>query len=245
MSTSALTPAAGSLEARLVPVAHRIRTVGFRLIKVMTKLTGVMLTPDEVQHLSLTAAFEAYLELGGDPERPTEFDFAGRAQELEKAGLRWLKRETVGRNTEFGDITTRLSSRKMTAFVESYRWSAWAYATTEARSSEPKAERPLEYAAPVEQERAMMASQIHAFSDDLKAVLDPQSYQWLIERFRDDVTQTEQIDRFIAANPSYQDATGRLRAENYINQKVSRARRRAAAMLADKWATTAREVGAQ
>lgn len=245
-----------SLQSYLTPTATRIRTVGFRLIKLMTGLTGQVLSHADVEHLALTAAFEGFLELGGVPEAPESFDWPGHATSLEKRGLLWLKRETLGRQSEFGDVATRLSPRKTGAFVDTYRWSAWKHVTFSPHNQMPGtshigselrsmacAER-LEYLEPTAQDAAIDAPDLSAFLRDLASVLDAQSFQWLVERFRDGVSQTEQIARFIAATPSYQGEGGQKRAEDYINKKVSRARKRAAAVLGDRWAAVAREVTA-
>lgn len=250
VATAAATAGPATLEALLAPTALRIRTVGFRLIKLMTSLTGQHLAPEDIQHLALTAAFEGFLELGGNPETPDTFDWDGSTTALEKRGLLWLKRETLGRNSEFGDVATRLSPRKTGAFVEAYRWTAWQYAAFEqpGRRSAVTAFSGgvvrLEYPQPLPQDTAFETPDLSTFLTDLAAVLDTQSFQWLVERFRDGVTQNEQIARLVAETPSYQTEGGWKRAENYVNKKVSRARKRAAAVLGDRWATVAREVSA-
>lgn len=233
--------AADTLEQRLTPTAVRIRTVGFKLIRLMTNLTGNMLTAEDVRHLTLTAAFEAFLELGGDPANPDTFAWDDKSLLLERRGLLWLKRETLGRGSEFGDISSRLTVRKGFAFVEGSRWDAWLYIQSTVAACRPQSG-TNEYIREVDQERDLRETNFVDFLEDLRDVLDAQVFQWLVERYRDDVSQQVQVDRFVAATPAYQDAGGRKRAEDYINKRVSRARKRAAALLADKWAETAKDV---
>lgn len=234
------------LVSSLLPIGKRIKAVGFKHIKRMTRLTGHMMTHQDVDHLALSAAFEAFLELGGDPNNPQAFNWNANSKALEKRGLLWLRRETIGRKTEFGDISTRVAARLNSAFVEGYRWSAWTYQSVNDKNftgEKHKGYNPLEYVAYTDQETTMIAHDVEKFVDDLKfAVEDEQALTWLLERFRDGVNQNEQIDRLVAQTPKYQGPGGRAKAEAYIHKKISRARQRAAALLAPKWQDLAREV---
>jgi hypothetical protein len=235
------------LVSSLAPVGKRIKTVGFKHVKRMTRLTGHMMTHQDIDHLTFSAAFEAFLELGGNPDKPEEFDWNGRTKDLEKRGLLWLRRETIGRKTEFGEIATRVATRLNSAFVEGYRWSAWSYQPSGGESTgtgkgHGRAS-ALEYVAPIPQETMLIEQELEGFESDLRGVIeDEQALKWVLERFRDGVSQNEQIERFVEVNPKYQGPGGRQRAEAYIHKKISRARQRASILLEEKWHDLAREV---
>lgn len=244
MSTT-IAPAQDYLTAHLTPAANRVRVLGNKLLRVMTQLTGEVLAPADAQHLALSAAFEAFLDLGGDVDAPQTFDWSGREDELIKRGLLNLKRETLRGDSEFSDISARLTNRRNAAFVDGYRWSAWEgpMTLTNATSTGKSSTTALpEYSTELTTDRQFTEEKVASFEEDLREVLDAQSFQWLVERHRDEVSQYEQIDRFVAANPEYAGPAGRKRAEAYINKKVSRARQRAAALLADKWSGIAQDV---
>lgn len=231
------------LVSSLAPVGKRIKTVGFKLIKRMTRLTGHMMTHQDIDHLTFSAAFEAFLELGGSPEAPEAFDWDANQKDLEKKGLLWLRRETIGRKTEFGEIATRMSTRLNSAFLEGYRWSAWSYQSSVSGKHDTAKHPTLDYVAPTPQDTLLLHNEVDAFETDLRgAIQDEQALQWVLERFRDGVSQKEQIESFVTLNPKYQGPGGRTRAEAYIHKKISRARQRAAALLAPKWQELAREV---
>jgi hypothetical protein len=207
-----------------------------------------MMTHQDIDHLTFCAAFEAFLELGGNPEAPEAFDWNNQTKDLEKRGLLWLRRETIGRKTEFGEIATRVAPRKNSAFIEGYRWSAWTHQEPQYADHHDTRHGPqavLEYVQFPEQERNMREEEVSKFEADLRLVVtDAQALQWLLERFRDGISQNDQIERFVAQNPSYQGPGGRLRAEGYISKKISRARQRASTLLASKWKDLAHEVAA-
>lgn len=238
------------LVAKLDVAAEQIRTVGFKLIKLMSNLTGTMLSQEDVRHYALSAAFDAFIELGGDPNQPNDFawDDADCAEALVKTGLTCMRRELIGRKTEFGDVATRLTQRKDGAFVDRYQWTAWetTFPVPERRKGRGTiaAMEMSEYMVATEQERRLEEQELFTFEDDLRQALadDEEAFQWLVERHRDGVPQDEQIDRFVAQHPAYQGTGGRRRAENYINQRISRARKKAARRLRRKWEVFALEV---
>lgn len=228
----------------LTPTAIRIRTVGFKLVKLMTKLTGNMLTKEDVQHFVLSAAFEAFLDLGGNPDQPNDFDWPGNTLALEKRGLRWLRREVVGRQSEFGEVTARLKNRKNTAFVDCYRWTAWTYENFNSSRAVTHNSVGFEYTTVSDAERSLQEEEVGSFITDLKGALDEREFRWLIERYIEGVPQSVQIDRVVAENPEYQLPNGRKRAEGFLNVAIWRARERAKAVLGAKWREVAQDVTA-
>lgn len=240
-----------SLETYLAPSATHIRKVGFNLVRLMSGLTHEMLSRNDLTHLSMLAAFHAFIDLGGDPEHPDDFDWSAKRGELETTGLAWLRKDTIGRGSDFSDITKRFASRLSAAFVDTYRWSAWKFLSPglkpegQGSSSHSVSKRfALEYLEPSEAECELQAEEVHSFVDALREVTDPQTFQWLVERHRDGVSQETQVDQFIAEHPEYAGETGRVRARNYIDQRISRARRKAADRLDPSWARLAQDVAA-
>lgn len=232
------------LTSLLTPSSIRIRTVGFKLVKLMTKLTGNMLTKDDVQHFVLSAAFEAFLDLGGNPDAPEAFDWAANELTLEKRGLRWLRKEVVGRKSEFGEVTARLKNRKNSAFVDCYRWTAWTYENFNSSRAIAHNTVGFEYTVPSDADKALQEEEVGMFVDDLKKTLNEREFQWLIERYVEGLPQSVQIDRLVSENPEYQTADGRKRAEGFLNVAIWRARERAKAVLGDKWREIAKDVAA-
>lgn len=242
-------PPSDRLVAALEPSMARVRTLGYRFFKIASKLTGDYLTAEDVDHLCRMAVFEAFLQLGGQVDAPEAFDFTAHTVALERLGLRALRHATLGAKSEYGAAGRRLSLRKDGAMVSALRWDAWTHlgivgdehhVGTDARRVTAAVSE--EYVAPNPVEADILAERISTFASALEQVVSPTAFRWLIERYRDGVTIRTQAERLMAERPEY--AGDFQRAANYIDQTISRARRKAAVALGAEWGALAADVEA-
>lgn len=230
----------------LAPVSERIRQLCAKtLLRTMAKLTGEPLEQSDYRHHADTAAFEAFIDLGGNVDDPAGFDFEGQYDALVARAMKHLRRELVGRESVFGDIHMRQSARQNRAIVDGDSWSAWKYAGVEETEYVDGA--LLGSANDVtEQDRHLYELELRRMDAILRSKLTANEYRWLIERDRDGVSQDVQIATLVEADrlgqikrhgnsKGYQGPDGRKRAETYINTTVTRARQKAAAILGQEW----------
>lgn len=236
-------------DAQLAAITERVRTLGFGLVRVMTRLTGERLTSEDFMHHARVAVWEAYIAASGfDPA----FDIAANAEALEKVALKELRNALVGRDTTFGDTALRLRNRKNRAMVNRYTWSAWQFhATTEPadQSRGGAANRHTvidEYLERSEQEERLREKAMLELEAALREILSPREFKWLVERECRNVPQATHIEELLAEdaqsdNPRYQGDNGWANAENRINVTVHRAKKKAAKALGETWAALSRE----
>jgi hypothetical protein len=204
-----------------------------------TKYNDLAKTED-VHHLILSALFEAYLELGGDADRPDLFEWEKNRGALVHAGVRWLRRELLGRSSQAYLMHRNLKVRKDAHMLDEYRWNAW---DNIADVSHRHSARVSTYLAPPEAEKVLFDESVEPFAGELARVLSPTAYRLIVERYRDGIPVSEQVKWVQQAFPKYEGDF--KRTSNFIDKTISRARKKAATALKNHWAVVAREVEAK
>src|SRR5437899_7641880 len=80
---------------------------------------------------SLSAAFLAFVDAGGDPDRADGFDWEGRHAELVQRGRLHLRQALRGGGTRYAD--TRLREGKRLSLSSCHTWHAWSSANPQER----------------------------------------------------------------------------------------------------------------
>jgi hypothetical protein len=253
-------------DARLQQVAERVRTLGFRIVRLNTSLTGEHLSQTEFRHHAEAALWETFQALGGDWDQPDTFpwdrDVTDGAQQLPmteyltRRTVKRLRAILIGRDTTYGDTAIRMASRKNRVMVDQYQWSAWRYATALGASGgrttrqqpgtvESQLSVVTEYEAPTPQDERLEQRELLTLPEQLRQALSPREFKWLVERVIHGRPESEQIAELQAENAKYQGEGGYGRAQNLINVTVHRAKAKARKALggeASAWADLARAI---
>lgn len=208
------------------------------------------ITDAEWQHLGSVASFMAFVQLGGNPDLPEQFDWLSDKYLRLCANL--LQGYTLGRNSDSYDQMRRDRSRRPGALVQELRWTAWTVPSSrtaytdetglfrfgkETRSG--KSQNDCYYDFCEQADRVEIAEEVAL---ELTRVLRPQEAVWLIRRYRDGETTAALAEELIKKNAKYQTDGGLLRAIRYIDVVVHRAKKKARAKLAPMWRAIAEEV---
>lgn len=222
----------------LSPIAARARQLVINVARVATKLTGASFDEKSYRALSESAAFFAFVDLGGDSAVPEQFPWSERRRELVRAATLRLQRDLRGRHSECGDVMRRLKPRLDRRGIEGDAWTAWKnISDTPVGPTTVNAPNAAFFGASEapEQEQRLHEKELMGIGEALRAVLTPTEHRVLTERYLEGVTQYEQIDRLIASDVRYQGPGGYARAENYLNVIASRARKKARERLGSEW----------
>ena len=231
-----------ALEDHLNTLGRRARRISTRNLQWARRGTNNMLDDDEWQQHALVAAYLAFAESGGDPDRWNEFDW--EQQSLLQCTLKHLRAAILGSASEFIDIHQRNAVRKSGACNAALCWDAWKSGVEKSPSAKHKAEpQPMagEYWANDAFDAGPSEYTTEGLLWALANVLKPQEVVWLVRRYRDNVQQDTLAKELCAKDARYQDETGYDRAINYINVTIHRAKKRAQRTLGTKWQALALE----
>lgn len=226
-----------TLVARLDPVARQAR-VGIRALahEVYTNL-GDSVDPVEFQHTSESSAFLAFTALGGDPDRPDDFDWVAGLPALVAATIRNIEVELAGPHSRYWDFRARMRRRSERAVIKDYRWTQWDSAGGIAPDEGFGSGTVFEWCyqnTPQELDyHQIEMDALHAALDD---VLTPQEVHLLVEHYMYGRSYRDLADDMLAANDLLRhDPRGHVKAMNRIASALHRARLRAADRLGVRW----------
>lgn len=232
-----------SLETRLEGLAARARRTAHRLFFYARRATTLGMAKHDWHQHSLVAAYLAFIELGGAPDVPDQFDW--KHPRLLPLTLKHLRVATIGGASDFIDVHQRNQSRKSGACNDAVCWDAWRAGVESVAKVRSATKKPApitgEYYANDGFERVPNEYSGESLLWALAKVLKPQEVVWLVRRYRDGVHQDVLARELCAKDARYQDPTGYDRAINYINVTIHRAKKRARSALGTKWEALAME----
>lgn len=211
---------------RQVAVVARRKTASIAVAVYSAK--GEHVDDREFQCYSETAAFLAFDELGGDRDDPDAFDWDGLRTELlarTQKGLRKLLRSSDQNDDEERNRSRRRIER---APVEEYQWDGWTQGT-----GDPAIDAARSHTGEClpEQERVLQEQELQALGEALAGVLSASDVDLLTKHYFEGKSQRE----LAAEEAGLREGEVDPKAENRINMRISRARKRAAERLPDFW----------
>jgi hypothetical protein len=231
------------LTARLDVIRSNIAQRADCLFKLQARVTGGKVARTDRAHLAMVAVFEAFLELGGDPENPDAFFWEDDAHLLEHWALLFMRREVIGRNSITSLYFRDSIRRKDGHCVDQYRWDAWQnIAAWRQKKLTTKGVFPSNDVHLYAPERDLFQKGLADFRAELKEVVSPFAYRLIVERYYENVPVADQVRWVEELYPQYKNDY--KRACNFIDKTISRAKKKAALALEAKWGEVARAVGA-
>jgi DNA-directed RNA polymerase specialized sigma24 family protein len=125
--------------------------------------------------LSESASFLAFVELGGDSDRPADFPWEDQAGRLVTVATAHVKRDLEEKGSEYHEFEKSTSVRRDAACVDQYRWDVW---DTSGR-----------------QEREQVAGALGALVPELRARMPAREVDLLIWRHIDGLSQAQIAER--------------------------------------------------
>jgi hypothetical protein len=170
-------------------------------------------------HYGTTAAFMAFVELGGSPDDPDTFDWS--SPKLRTLALKTLQQLTIGSKSDVYDYMRRGRIRRNGADVAELSWSLWQTSTYDSANVPDYREQLI---------------------GDLSKVLNHNEVTWLVGKYCDRRSTAELAKDLIAKDPRYQTEDGLVRAVRKIDTAIHRAKRKARQSLDPRWQFLAQEV---
>lgn len=161
--------------------------------------------------LSESASFLAFVELGGDVDRPDDFDWAAQADVMVTKATAHVRRDLQEKGSDSHDVHQRNKFRQDGSLNEMSRWDAWNPRNVEERH-----------------DREQVADALSALMPDLERALSTRDVEILVWRYVQGLSQRE-----IGARLGGNVGVGAM--------SVHRARRRAEEALGDRWRARLRD----
>ena len=220
-----------SFPARLESLAAHVRCIGSRVARTSWRMHHAPVQLREYREYSLTAAYEAFVALGGDPEHPDEFPWDDRYGELKKAAVRALRRRLRSENENDTDEARRNYPRREVACLDCYRWDAWGDVSEarQRRVCEADDDRPVnhvyqpEVCSDTEPALARLAATV-------AECLSREDLELVTRHYFQQVPQ-----RVLAAELAVVRGSTPEQAETLVNVRLHRARRKLRRALGDLW----------
>lgn len=203
-----------------------------RMLRLVGSPAAECETLEDFRHFAMVAAFNALLELGGDPDDPDTWP--APAQLLPRART-WLARDLQSSSTTFGDFRARYARRDLMPHL---RWDSW-------RGTERP--RPVRHIItspdPQPQEVALEEGLRGGLFEAVREVLNEYEAWVVYEHFWRGRTVRD-IAKAVADGGTPVPSNGEPfvphgRVEKRVQKLLQRALERAAARLGDEWRTLA------
>lgn len=226
-----------SLMAELVDVATLARRKTASIARTVYGALGEHVDRDEFRQYSETAAFLAYVDLGGDADHPETFHWADRHKELLRRTQHHLRRLLRATDKNDYEERNRARHRPERASVDEFCWDAWRQAVyltipkSGDRDPDTAVSHQVGLSDTTEQERLIRSTMLQELGVALADVLSNEDLELLRQHYFEGKSQRE-LAALIAKHRSERAI---LAAENVINKRMSRARQRARERLANHW----------
>lgn len=206
------------------------------------------LTADDWAQHGRVAAFLAFIQMGGDGDRPDDFDWTSK--DFTRRALSVLQQLTLGSQSDVYDRIMRARSRRTVCQVDELAWDTWQHVSADDFSGH----RSFEDVCAKDDNRATDKSKRYVQEAVARPILDdtlvteltknlnPQEAVWLIRRYRDGIPTAVLAEELVKKSPKYQTEDGFTRAVRCIDVAVYRARGKARKILGDHWQRLAQEV---
>lgn len=233
----------------LEPVARSLRVTNGRLLAdLFRKTSGAQdaATIAEFTQASVTAVFEAFLDLGGDVENPHAFDWIGQRGALLRAAKEHLREAVTGHGSTYAQYRSRYLQRVHVIKASKHAWTAWDRmyepASSDVGSAELMGSKNTSRAQPArrdyvsDQDLHLHNQMVAGLEGAVRAAVSPQQADFLIAHYLHDRPQIEIArERLSAQGISTPTEQQLRREENAVNRTLTRARQSAAARLPDVW----------
>lgn len=168
-----------ALYDRLRTVAQRVRNNAAQVAKrAFHQGQGATIDVGYYIVLSESAAFLAFIEMGGDSDRPEAFPWEEQLGKLVTTATAHVKRDLEEKGSEFHDHEHRTKIRKDAACVEQYQWDCWRGRSDEERH-----------------DHEHLADQLAPLIPELRQKLEARDVEILLWRHVDGLSQAEIADR--------------------------------------------------
>lgn len=239
------------LVERCAALRNRICNLAQLVRRMVEDKTDTELSVDTWREHGLTAAFLAFVEVGGDSTDPDGIDW--QSPELLRVALRVLQKQVLGSESDVYDVLMRERTRKVGSRVTALGWDAWTevsladdlghtrehdgHISAAGSDVDAVAYRYQDFVA--EHTRPQLDD---TFAFELTRLLRPQEAVWLIRRYRDGEPTSVLAHELVQRDAKYQTADGFARATTYIDVVVHRAKKKARRVLDSGWRDLALEV---
>jgi DNA-directed RNA polymerase specialized sigma24 family protein len=251
-----MVPAESFLVAQLKEIGAVARRQTHRVAAAVYHSNGEAVDKAEFITYSETAAYLAFIELGGQPECPESFEWQGRRTELLRATQRELRKILKGADQGFDDARLRSRHRPDRASVQEFQWSSWARLPHTKgidrihhgrRSIEDDTGREYVAVAP-SCDTSTISHELDVALQQLSAVmaeeLSESELALLTEHYFEGRSQCELARELAATSPLYAGKPdGEARAYNAVMVKTHRARRKLKTILGEPWRQLQGELG--
>lgn len=225
----------------------------YKVASAVYRTTDATIDRHEFKAYSESAALFAFTQLGGDPEHPDEFDWAGLRKPMIRATQLQLNRILKGADQPYSDLHLRVRARRSGASCEALRWSSWHLrdgASGQSGSWRTRIDdagqrechndfttRAIAASAPsdVIQASADLDDKLAAIGKRVAAALKPDELALIRRHYFDGESQFSLAKDLAENDPRYAGPDGVKRAYNAVMVKICRARKKLRAELGEAW----------